>query len=264
MLVSTTLLVFIVVGLTEMFVQTQKAFKAGTRQTTVTDSGRSVVDLIAGDLIQMSDAQAQTPNTGLINLWWGWVTNNTTTMPVTGSAVWRTNQEQELFFLIQTNNVWMGVGYAVDSTSLGLGTLYRYCATARSPLTNNALFTSFVSNVNSGNLQTATNWGRVADGVIHLKIRCFDQNGNESAYEYGHDYDAANSFSYPLDTTYAPYYSNTLPSSVQLEVGVLDPDTYTQAKTLAFNATAQANFMTNVAANINVFRLNIPILGTAR
>ncbi len=55
MLVSTAMLAFIVLGLTAMFVQTQKVFKTGIKQTTVTDAGRAIIDMIASDLSQMSD-----------------------------------------------------------------------------------------------------------------------------------------------------------------------------------------------------------------
>jgi hypothetical protein len=255
MLVSTTLLVFIVVGLTAMFVQTQKAFKAGTRQVTVTDSGRTVVDMISADLAQMSDAQ----NINITNLFWDWIPAYSTIMPVGGSSVaFRTNQEQEIFFLVQTNNQWLGVGYAMSNSAAGVGTLFRYYASVPAPLTNNVLFLNFYNAVISTNFVATNNFGRVAEGVIHLKIRAFDQNGNENFYEYGNDYALSAAFTYPL------LYSNTLPNSVQLEVGVLDPDTYTQAKALAFNPLAQKNFLINAAANINVFRENIPIVGAAR
>jgi len=55
MLVSTAMLSFIVLGLTAMFIQTQKAFKTGIKQTSVTDAGRAVIDMIASDLSQMAD-----------------------------------------------------------------------------------------------------------------------------------------------------------------------------------------------------------------
>ena len=55
MLVSVALLSFIVLGLTAMFVQTQKAFKTGIKQTDSTDAGRAVMEMIAADLSQLSD-----------------------------------------------------------------------------------------------------------------------------------------------------------------------------------------------------------------
>ena len=74
MLVSTTLLMFIMVGLTAMFVETQRAFKAGVRQSTMTDAGHTIIDMVAADLSQVSDAQ----NTGITNLFWGGWTNDDT------------------------------------------------------------------------------------------------------------------------------------------------------------------------------------------
>lgn len=45
MLVSIACLLFIVIGLTAMFVEVQRAFKAGVRQSTMTDAGHTVIDL---------------------------------------------------------------------------------------------------------------------------------------------------------------------------------------------------------------------------
>ena len=70
MLVSSAMLALIIVGLTAMFVQTQKAFKTGVKQTDVGDAGRSIADLIAGDLSELSDGSPYglySPNTGVTN-----------------------------------------------------------------------------------------------------------------------------------------------------------------------------------------------------
>ena len=88
--------------------------------------------------------------------------------------------------------------------------------------------------------QTYTNavyWHRVADGVIHLKVRTYDQNGNEpwvESTDYGNDfqpgrdagdYAASSMMSYPLRETVFPYFtSNTLPNAVDVEIGILEPD----------------------------------------
>ena len=270
MLVSVTLLVFIVVGLTAMFVQTQRAFKAGVRQTTVTDAGHAVLDMVAEDLSQISDAQ----NTNIFNLYWGWSATNTSTQWQDSPAnVYRTNQLQYIFALVHTNTQWMGVGYAVSNYAGGAGTLYRYLSATNDPLTINAfyyLFTNFLAGVNTFN---PNYFHRVADGVVHLKIRAFDQFGNESPFEQGLDYaPGSTSFFYPV-----PAYTNRLPNNllllappaglpatIQLEVGILEPEAFDQLRALPPNSPARVRMLGSAGGKIQIYRQNIPIAGATR
>ena len=97
MLVSTTLLLLIVIGLTAMFVQTQRAFQAGVKQSAVADVGSTVADMIAADLSQISDARDQ----DITNLYFGWVPINYTLQYENNNNIaFRTNQVQEIFMLI--------------------------------------------------------------------------------------------------------------------------------------------------------------------
>jgi len=269
MLVSTTLLVFIVLGLTAMFVETQRAFKTGLRQSNMADSGHTVIDMMAADFSQLSDAQAF----GIItNLYWSGFTNEDTFLYQDAPANrYRTNQLQEIFILVHTNTQWMGIGYAVSNWAPGVGTLYRYMIATNAPLTNNLLCDSFIASaVHSTSF--GPHFDRVADGVIHLKIHAFDQFGNE--YEQGREYTTTNGFyefNYP-----APAYTNTLPegtvvvppaglpNSIQLEVGVLASDTFEQLRAMPAGSLAQQLFLGRAGGNIQIFRQNIPIAGASR
>ena len=125
MLVSTAMLSFIVLGLTAVLIQTQKAFKTGIKATTVTDAGRTILDMISSDLSQMSDGQ----NTNVTNFCWTWASNNVAyTTGATPSQLnpARTNQLDAIYILQHTNTTWTGVGYAVQQIVAGVGTLYRY------------------------------------------------------------------------------------------------------------------------------------------
>jgi hypothetical protein len=269
MLVSTTLLVFIVLGLTAMFVETQRAFKAGIRQSTMTDAGHTIIDMVAADLSQLADAQ----NPAITNLFWGAFTNQDTFQYQDYSKVaFRTNQLQEIFALIHTNTQWLGIGYVVsnpvpgDSSTL---TLYRYVVSTNAPLLDNSLFFPFLTNAFQS-LQLGAHFDRVADGVIHLDIHVFDQYGNE----YGAvEYPVANGFyqfGYP-----AAAHTNTipgspanvvpragLPNSIQLEVGVLEPEALEQLRALP--VSAQPAFLGNAGGKIQIFRQNIPIATASR
>lgn len=265
MLVSVTLLVVIVVGLTAMFVQTQRAFKAGVRQTTVTDAGHGVLDMVAEDLSQVSDAQ----NTNIANLYWGWFATNTSVQYQDNPAnVYRTNQLQYIFALVHTNTQWMCVGYAVSNYAGGAGTLYRFLTNTEDPLTINAFFDRF--NIFLGGLNTFTpQFHRVADGVVHLKIRAFDQFGNESPFEQGLDYAPVSThFFYPV-----PGYNNNLllvappaglPATIQLEVGILEPEAFDQLRALPPNSPARVRMLGSAGGKIQIYRQNIPIAGAIR
>lgn len=264
MLVSVTLLVFIVVGLTAMFVQTQRAFKAGLKQSTMTDAGHTIIDMVAADLAQASDAQ----NPYVVNLYWGWATMNTSIeYQDTRVNVYRTNQLQEIFALVHTNTQWVGVGYAVSNYATGAGTLYRYVALTNDPLNTNVLFDIFYNDVLSQSFDPRY-FHRLTDGVVHLKIRAFDQFGNETPIEQGRDYGLTNtSFTYPV-----PGYTNNLllyvppsglPASIQLEVGVLEPEAFEQLRALP-GGQVQSNYLGKAGGKIQIYRQNIPIAGAIR
>ena len=269
MLVSTTCLVFIVLGLTAMFIETQRVFKAGTKQTNMTDSGRTILDMVTSDLAQLSDAQ----NTNVVNLFWSWSPANTSTQTADGATVpFRTNQLQMIFMLVHTNLQWVGVGYAVSNAVAGAGTLYRYQANTSDPLfyTNFVnIFTNFSVSASNGVFNPAY-FHRVADGVVHLKIRAYDQTGHEPLYEQQNDFNPnGDEFSYPAQGYYYNIGSGqsnyvapaALPASVQLELGVLEPDAYDQLRNLPRVANAPRNFMVSAGGKIQIYRQNIPIVG---
>jgi hypothetical protein len=265
MLVSTAMLSFIVLGLTAVFIQTQRAFKTGLKQTTVNDAGRTVMDMIANDLRQMADAQ----NSGVTNLYWAWAATNQFIQTNNG-VPFRTNQVDEIYILERTNTAWMGVGYAVLNLAPGVGTLYRYEIVSNAPSITNDLFWPFYNSTINQTFpgQPSNAWHRVADGVIHLKLRAFDQNGNEPWFEaYYGDYSVNNeAFAYPAFYSPGPNIvpSNTLPNAVELELGILEPDTFAQARALSVNRTALINFLSTTAPKVDIFRQRISIPDVAR
>jgi type II secretory pathway pseudopilin PulG len=277
MLVSTAMLSFIVLGLTAVFIQTQKAFKTGIKQNTITDAGRSIIDLITSDLKEMADSQNTNvygsfpfnpnynPN---FNFYWdvplpaSWVTNY-----LNGVAI-RTNQLNNVFILEHTNTTWIGVGYAVSNyPGVAIGSLYRYETnwTSLAPVFTNDLFTPFYNNISNTNFNT-NYWHKVADGVIDLEIHPFDQFGNENEDNFINKSYGAYS-AYPIFPTFETTNSltNTLPTGVELEFGILEPDTLVHARGLTANPTALTEFLSsNAAPNMEVFRQRITIAAASR
>ena len=267
MLVSTAMLSFIVLGLTAMLIQTQKAFKTGIKQNTITDSGRSIVEMITGDLRQMSDGQ----NPLVKNFFWGNPTNVAVINYENNVAI-RTNELNDIFILEHTNTTWLGVGYSVSNYTgiantnfpLGIGALYRYetnFSTLVPGLTND-LYSPCYFDIDNGIFPVGY-WHKVADGVIDFKIRAFDQYGNEN------DFTTSNQFSYPINANlqYGLPASNTLPNSVELEFGILEPDALIQVRDLANNPnrTPLLNFLsTNSAPKMEIFRQRITVAAAPR
>jgi hypothetical protein len=298
MLVSTAMLAMIVLGLTVVFVQTQRAFKTGIKETTITDSARTIVDMITADLGLMSDGQ----NTNVFNFYW---TNNLSSMMVNYSYVngvptpIRTNQLERLYILQRTNTAWVGVGYAVSNllspsgAPLGVGTLYRFetnwncpypaLPNLFAPYVFEPFYTAFyqTSQSNVPNLYFTSNyWHPVADGVIDLKIRAFDQNGNDAdSYFFlanNNNYFFYPSYIYTNDNNFLEYpiaplgipagaLPKALPNSVELEFAILEPEALAQARSLAVNPAALQNYLgSNAATRMEVFRQRVTIAAATR
>jgi hypothetical protein len=261
MLVSTAMLSLIIVGLTATLIQVQKAFKTAIKQNTITDAGRSMVEMIAGDLRLLSDAQdTNFFNDHTFNLWWQSPTLSNIVNYQDGVAI-RTNELNDIFILEHTNTTWVGVGYAVSNyPGIGVGTLYRYETNWNylPPVFTNNLWSQFYKGFSGAGVFPSNNWHRVADGVIDLRITPFDQYGNTNYYNQS---DPTVSY-YPVG--YA-YWSNTLPNSVELEFGILEPEALVQARGLAGNPTALLNFLsTNSAPKMEVFRQRITVGAATR
>jgi len=284
MLVSSAMLALIIVGLTAMFVQTQKAFKAGVKQVEVGDSGRSVVEMIGNDLAQVSDgapfAVANLQVLGVTNLMWGWsnyFVQYESYTPQGGaemSVPFRTNQLQSIYILVRTNTGWTGIGYAVSNLGsglgnpgIGVGTLYRYTSMTNSRnVDNGALFTPFLSRFTPFfpiTNNTPVRLSRIADGVVHLKIRVYDQNGFQVGYETNLN---TGDYSYTqVINSFPAYYGtnlysvNDLPGSIDLEVGILEPESWDHLKSMSGNFIAQSNYLSGSSAKIDLFRQHILI-----
>ncbi len=234
MLVSSALMLFILLGLTLMFGQTQRAFQGGTKQIDVLEGGRAALDLIVRDLEQMADSGM----IGVTNFFVGTVNNALDLKPGL------TNEIQDLYFLTHYNREWHAVGYSVKNTVPGVGSLYRYDVADPSerPLSNNRLFIDYGTSL-SGNF---TNFNRIIDGVIHFKIRAADASGVATN---------ASTIGYSVHTT------NSLPHYVDVELGILEPRTLEQARGMGNASTA---FLQQQVGKIHIFRQQVPIRNAPR
>jgi type II secretory pathway pseudopilin PulG len=212
------------------------------------------------------------------------------TLPaVINSNIQRTNV-LESFFILSRGNVngsdsWVGTGYAVVGiNSQGdLYPLYRFTAhypvmaSDSSNLFYNDVWNNFSNNFASF-LQSPTNNGsELMDGVVHLRVYAIDNNGelmnppnypnfnypnyitltNFVAYQFN---DLDTSLHLPPDEYGCIFYSNKVPASVEVEMGVVEDKTLQHAETLIpAGNTAVINYLAQHAGQVHIFRQRVPI-----
>jgi hypothetical protein len=284
-MVTVGLLTFIILGLLLMFNQTQRAFRTGMTQTDVLEAGRATMDLVTRDLEQMTPSQYPDylfnglryratnfyvePSPGF-----SWVDPLVQELPGNPNLP-RTNLVQRFFFLSKLNQDWLGTGYEVlpDDANGLVGTLYRFSATnyPRGGFLNLAGQFPFVA---------STNMSRIADGIVHLRLRAFGKNGylvttnlfnrtnaavqvrlngpytnipnavafGSAAYGSRADYLQASCY----------FMSNAVPGYLELEMGILEPQIMQKYRSIGVPLAART-YLSNHVAQVHIFRQRIPI-----
>jgi hypothetical protein len=264
LLVVMTLLSFIVLGLMAVFSQTQRAFKVGLSQVDVLESGRAAMDLITGEVEEMAAMTAMGSN--WVNCFIAIPGGNTDLeQELPGSAVVRTNVLQDFFFVRQSNLDWTGIGYTILEGAAGMGTLYRY--ETNRPLREvqagtppEGLFAFFLDELSR--TPRSDRLTRVADGVIHFRIQAYGTNGVllDPYYHRGAyptitvDYDPAS----PSQFLYE-FRSNALPTAVEIELAVVEPDVVERVQALPAAGTIRQEYLAKETGKVHVFRQRVPI-----
>jgi len=209
-------------------------------------------------------------------------------LPGTGAR--RTNILTDVFFLIRQNQSWSGIGYFVRTNRADnpqfpggvgpLGTLYRFETNTprdRFDVNPEGLFAGFLGAINGD----ITNHGvsKVLDGVAHFHVRHFDTDGwpltNNPSWFIDHLVQQGNFLgrpeaitngtiqafnTYPLSGELGRFwfFSNAVPASLELELGVLE--TQFAERYRAFPVyTAQTNFLAQQAAHVHLFRQRVAV-----
>ena len=275
-LVVMTLLSLIVLALMAVFNSTQTAFRASVTQTDVLEGGRAAMDLMTSDLRQMAPSRGGNsvifngnfpqPVNQPVNFY----VNTNSDLPLVqslpGSSALRTNVLQDFFVLGRGNlngsPAWIAVGYAVNPASrTDLNPLYRfYMATNVAAANPRTLFTNFYGAVLSGSL---TNWSHLLDGVVGLTVHAYDTNGvwMTNGYSFGYTNTAKNILLLPsaFGQTGFCMFSNTLPASIEIELGVLEDRTLQRAGTWPNGSLSQSNYLALQAGKVHIFRQRVTI-----
>jgi prepilin-type N-terminal cleavage/methylation domain-containing protein len=272
-LVAMALLSLIVLALMAVFNSTQAAFRAGLTQTDVLEPGRATMDLIRSDL------ETMTPSLGYSNDAVNFcITNNNyytagyspfyQPLPASINGYSRTNV-LESFFILSRGNVnggdsWIGTGYAVMAFNAqnDLYPLYRF--TTNYPIMTTGDPLPLFYNYYTNSLLHPTNGSHLMDGVVHLRLYALDNNGQiMNAFNYPGE---TNNFAiYQLNPSLAPdeygviFYSNKVPASVVVEMGVLEDSTLQHAESLNASYMAQTNYLAHTAGQVHIFSQSVPI-----
>jgi prepilin-type N-terminal cleavage/methylation domain-containing protein len=279
-MVVMTLLSLIVLVLMAVFNSTQAAFRAGVTQAGVLESGRATMDLMASDLRQMSPSLDSSNmlngvpscavNFGAI-VQAGYVPL-VQPLVASGPAQSRTNVQESIFILSRQNQTWTGVGYVVVASSPqgDLDSLYRWTATTNTQSAGGpwGLFTNFIYQANN---PQANGWSQVMNGVVSLTVRAYDINGGLMASNIvfsGGQATANRNVYYPPSTlgqTGFYMFSNTLPASVEIELGALEDRILQRAGSLPNNLPApppndrQTMYLQGQAGAVHIFRQRVSI-----
>jgi prepilin-type N-terminal cleavage/methylation domain-containing protein len=273
MMVTVALLGFIVVGLTTMFVQAQRAFRAGMNQTDVLESGRAVADLVTRQLEEAVPVRQAAVTNFAVNFR-AWTTN---VLPASLAA--RTNVLDSVYFFTHSNLTTTLNGYVVAQpgatlAAAGFGTLYYYQASVPSANSNLMAVASFnFLNVASNAVTVGiidSNLVRVADGIVHFRLLAYTTNGTPIAATNTGYFNPQKSI-YLAVTNLSPsdrelfngvFTGNALPASADLELGVVESSTLARLNALPAG-TVQQQYLarSQTAGRIHIFRRHVVLSG---
>jgi prepilin-type N-terminal cleavage/methylation domain-containing protein len=252
-MVSTAILLVIVLGLTAMFHETQRAFVTGVNQVDTLGGARSAMEMVVSDLEQVRLKPPQDPLTiGFA------VTNG---LPLLSSALStldlqgaKTPYLQEVYFTHKAGNRWEGSAYWIsDNTSNGVGALYRFS-------TNSAENAADLLHDKYLNAKVASST-KIMDGVVYFKVTPYNSDGRPFTNDVARTGQVVKE---NLGLFYAGNSSTNLPFFIQLELGVLEPPVLAKLNQFKGNAVAQHDFLLSQASKVHMFRQLIPIRTASR
>jgi prepilin-type N-terminal cleavage/methylation domain-containing protein len=287
-LVVIVILGLIVLVLMSVFGSTQRAFRASVTQTDVLQGGRAAVELITSDLRTAAPCDGFSVGTtdpflvgalakDGVNFF---VTNNAGSyvplaLSLPGSSFMRTNLLQMFFVLGHQNTKWTGVGYFVNNASTtSLYPLYRYYMETNSVVNPAVLFTDFIGTIAGDiNANNFTNLSHVMDGVVHLVVRGYDNNGILMTNGWSPTQMISG---LPRNTCFTPPYpaswgevgftmsSNAVPATVELQMAVLEDRALQRATSLGTGSAPapgnpQWNYLQAQSGHVHVFRERVTI-----
>ncbi len=272
-MVAVSLLSVIIVGLLLMFYHVQRAFRAGTAQADILESGRATMSLVTRDLQEMTACHLTNVFNCLIE---PSLPNNSPSFQDLATGSRRTNWFQDIAFLSRVNDEWTATAYRVAYGADGVGTLYRMVQrTNRWTLfqdSSNAV--RELTMIASRDFYTGANsnlYNRVVEGVVAFDVRPLDTNGlafpnmdplargsSNPAYRWKPNVEVNNG-----NGTFF-FYNDATPAYVDVELAILEPAALTRFRVQEDIGGAQArNYLGRQIGRTHVFRQRVAILPSA-
>lgn len=271
-----------------MFHHTQKALRANVTQVDVLEAGRATMSVLTLDLEQTAPSRLRFETNLYVSMSpllllprdtarqkaMYYETNpppdfsgyKPVVQTLMAGGATRTNVLSEVYLLSRVGERFVGTSYRVINVANGIGTLARY---SRELPVRLMTYGHLSSNVLTA---PASSYAQLADGVIHFRLQAYDGDGAEMSYDATNRYTnrlqypnlllGTNTFLFrdrsPTETTFL-FVSNTLPTYVELELGLLEAKTYEQFKAFAAGSVQAQRFLSNHAAQVHLFRQRIAI-----
>lgn len=272
LMLAVSLMGVIVFALYTTFHHTQRALRANVTQVDVMESGRAAMDMITREITQMAACDVPRGT----NFWAAMSPfYKPVVQPLVGQNAYRTNLLDEFFFFSQQNKDYVGTMYRVLYASNGVGTLSRFTTTVPSFGFNPSNLWAIAAH-----RQDPTNFVRIADGVIHFRVRPFDSDGQPMTWftqnRYTNQYLYTN-ISLAIDhaplavnlvlaeeslakwETTSTFMNNLTPVAVEIELGILEPQAYEQFKSFSAGSEGAVRFLRSRAGQVHLFRQHVPI-----
>jgi type II secretory pathway pseudopilin PulG len=284
-LVTVALLSFIILGLFAMFNQVQRAFRLSMNQVDQLQAGRAVTELFPREIEQIIPSGR--PGPYAVNFFSQILDSRPLTQSLPGTTVLRTNLLADCFMLLRQNQNWVGIGYCVRTNDIngrlwfpevqpgqmGAGNLYRYEATlpvlyprgdpkCGLPQDPSQLFTAFQAACIPGSVASRNISNRICDGVIHFRFRAFNTNGMLITLPLRAGTTIHFSGVAPGEIGLYRFCSNTLPASVDMELGILEQRAWDRYLSIGTPA-ARLNYLRSpdyyISSRVHLFRQRIPV-----
>jgi prepilin-type N-terminal cleavage/methylation domain-containing protein len=249
-LVAVSLLAVIMLGLLAMFYQTQRAFKLGTTQVDVIETGRATMQVLTDELKQMVPA-AEENSPALYT----YTRYNSLIQDRPAPDVPQVNVLRDIFFMTRQNDQWVARGYFVEALTQpgGAGVLHHFSTNI--PVSISNAFRMALRDFRAADPTTAP---RLADRVIHLNLTAYDRTGTNV---WGNGQDADGKLGQldfrALDGT------NWFPAYVEVELAVVEPRVYERFKARyggnVANTQMALQYLTGRVDQVHLFRQRIPI-----
>ena len=281
-MVVVVLMSVVILGLTAMFTQTQRAFKAGISQTDVLEAGRMGTEMLSRELEQIIPSYAATNSFNGAGINFYTLLWNEFSMNLPANTSLHTNLISDLFFLVHENQTWTGIGYfwvrdpnhqGTPTDPVPVGTLYRFetnVPSAQFAQNPGGLFTGY-DRARRG--ISTPNVSKILDGVVSFNFRAYDTNGywinpagpitpigqiwNQS--DWSANFPIA---SYPPQVDYH-FVSNAVPAFVEFELGIVEQGALDHYRSIPIY-TVQTNYMAKQAGRVHLFRQRVAVRNVDR